>query len=126
MLNMKKKYVRSWKRKSYETVRVLGNCSCSPDEVVKNLPANVGDVGLIPGSVRSPREGNDSPFQYSCLENPMDRVALWATVHAVTESDTVEQEHTHSHTAVLQQYFENCCSIKIFISYSVIKLTTQY
>lgn len=52
MLNMKKKYVRSWKRKSYETVRVLGNCSCSPDEVVKNLPANVGDardVASVPG-----------------------------------------------------------------------------
>ena len=85
MLNMKKKYVRSWKRKSYETVRVLGNCSCSPDEVVKNLPANVGDVGLIPGSVRSPREGNDSPFQYSCLENPMDRVARPGTIYGVTK-----------------------------------------
>ena len=44
--------------------------------VVKNLPANAGDVrdaGLIPGSGRSPGEGNGNPFQYSCLENPMDR-----------------------------------------------------
>ena len=41
--------------------------------VVKNLPANSGDMGLIPGSERSPGEGNGYPLQYSCLENPMDR-----------------------------------------------------
>ena len=40
---------------------------------VKNLPANTGDLGLTPGSGRSPRGGNGNPFQYSCLENPMDR-----------------------------------------------------
>ena len=57
--------------------------------VVKNLPANAGDMGLIPGSGRSPGEGNGNPLQYSCLENPMDRGAWWATVHGVTkESDT--------------------------------------
>ena len=104
-------------------MRVSGNCSCSSDgTVVKNPPASAGDAGLIPGSGRSPREGNGNPLQCSCLENPMDRGALWATVHGVAESDTTEQEHTHSHTAVFQQYFENCCSIKIFISYSIIKL----
>ena len=46
--------------------------------VVKNLPANAGDLrgkGLIPGSGRSPGEGNGNPLQYSCLENPMDRGA---------------------------------------------------
>ena len=43
--------------------------------VVKNLPANAGDVGLIPGSERFPGEGNGKPLQYSCLENPMDRGA---------------------------------------------------
>ena len=56
---------------------------------VKNLPADavdVGDVGLIPGSGRSPGEGHDSPLQYSCLENPMDRGAWWATVYRVTKS----------------------------------------
>ena len=57
--------------------------------MVKNSPANAGDVGLIPGSGRSSREGNGNPFQYSCLENPVDRGALWATVQGVTkESDT--------------------------------------
>ena len=53
--------------------------------VIKNLLANAGDTGLIPGSGRSPREGNDKPIQYSCLKNPMDRGAWWATVHGATK-----------------------------------------
>ena len=58
------------------------------DSVVKNPPANAGDMGSIPGLGRSPREGNGNPLQYSCLGNPMDRGARWATVHGVTkESD---------------------------------------
>ena len=59
--------------------------------MVKNLPANAGDlrdVSLIPGSERSPEGGYGNPLQYSCLENPMDRGASWATVHGVTESQT--------------------------------------
>ena len=61
----------------------------SGDSVVKNPPANAGDIGLILGSGRSPRVGNGNPLQYSCLGNPMDREARWATVHGVTkESDT--------------------------------------
>ena len=61
--------------------------------VVKNLPANVGDVkdeGSIPGLGRFPGGGNGNPFQYSCQENPMDRGAWWATVHGVTEWDMSE------------------------------------
>ena len=54
--------------------------------MVKNLPANAGDPGLIPGSGRSPGEGNGYPLQYSCLENSMDRGAWRATVHGVTKS----------------------------------------
>ena len=53
--------------------------------VVKNPPANAGDVGLIPGSGRSPGEGNGNPLQYSCLGNPMDRGAWWATVCGVAK-----------------------------------------
>ena len=52
-------------------------------QVVKNLPANAGgagDAGSIPESGRSPGGGNGNPLQYSCLENPMDRGAWWATV----------------------------------------------
>ena len=51
--------------------------------MVKNLLANAGDTGLIPGSGRSLGEGNDYPFQYSCLENPTDGGAWWATVRGV-------------------------------------------
>ena len=49
---------------------------------------NAGDSGSIPGSQRSPGEGNGNPLQYSCLENSMDRGAWWATVHGVTKSQT--------------------------------------
>ena len=49
---------------------------------------NVGDLGSIPGSGRYPGEGNGYPLQYSCLGNPMDRGAWWATVHGVTKSWT--------------------------------------
>ena len=55
------------------------------DLVVKNLPVSAGDLGLMPGSGRSPGEGNDNPVQYSCLGNPMDRGAWQATVHGVTK-----------------------------------------
>ena len=59
--------------------------------VVKNLPANEGDVGLIPGSGRSPGEGNGNLLQYPCLGNPMDRGAWQTTVHEVEkESDMTE------------------------------------
>ena len=56
--------------------------------MVKNPPANAGDLGLIPGWGRSPGEGNGSPLQYSCLENPKDRGAWRAVAHGVTESRT--------------------------------------
>ena len=51
---------------------------------------NAGDLGLIPGLGKSPGKGNGNPLQYSCLENPKDGGAWWATVHGVTESDTTE------------------------------------
>ena len=50
----------------------------------KASACNAGDRGSIPGSGRSPGEGNGNPIQYSCLENPMDRGVWWATVHGVT------------------------------------------
>ena len=56
--------------------------------VVKKLLANAGDIrdtGLIPGSGRTPGGRHGNPLQYSCLENPMDREAWWATVHGVTK-----------------------------------------
>ena len=59
--------------------------------MVKNMPADAGDerdVGSIPGSGKAPGGGNSNPLQYSCLGNPMDRGAWWATVHGVAESWT--------------------------------------
>ena len=60
-------------------------------QVVKNLNASARearDLGLIPGSGRSPEAGNGNPLQYSCLENPMDRGVWWVTVHGVAKSRT--------------------------------------
>ena len=55
------------------------------DSVVKNPPANAGDLGSIPGWGRSPREGNGNPFQCSCLEKPTDRGAWQAMAHMVAK-----------------------------------------
>ena len=56
--------------------------------MAKASARNAGDLGSIPGSGRSPGEGNGNPLQYSCLENPMDGEAWWATVRGVTKSWT--------------------------------------
>ena len=73
---------------------------------VKASACNAGDLGLIPGSGRSPGEGNGNPLQYSCLENPMDGGAWWATVHWVAKSQillsnltnlTVKKDHESTH-----------------------------
>ena len=64
----------------------MNNQGLSGGSVVKNPPANAGDLrdsGLISGLGRFPGKGNDNPLQYSCLENPMDRGAWQATVHGV-------------------------------------------
>ena len=65
--------------------------------VVKNPSANAGDpgdTGSIPGSGRSPGEGNSNRFQYSCLENPINRGAWGATVHGAIKSQTRLSTHT--------------------------------
>ena len=62
--------------------------------VVKDIPTNAGDMGSIPGSGRSPGEGNGNPLQYSCLGNSMGGGAWRATVLGVTESNMTEHAHT--------------------------------
>ena len=75
----------------------------------KNPSSNAvdsGDVGLIPGLGKSPGGRDDNPLQYSCLENPMDRGAWWATVHRVTKSQrNLMTEHAHQ---TLNVCLESC------------------
>ena len=88
--------------------------------VVKNMPANTGDVrdmDLIPGSGRSPGWVHGNTLQYSCLENPMDRRAWWATVHGVTKSQTGLGMHAGG---VYKQTFQppSVLGIRIFYLFS--------
>ena len=66
--------------------------------MVKNPLANPGDTGSIPGLGSSPGEGNVNPLEYSCLENPMDRGARWATVHRETKNQTQLKITYHAHS----------------------------
>ena len=68
---------------------------------------NAGDLGSIPGSGRSPGEGNGNLLQYSCLENPMDRGAWWATVHGVAKSRTRLSDSTFHSTCELNKPGDN-------------------
>ena len=67
--------------------------------MVKNLPANAGEAGWILELGKSPGGGNGSPLQYSCLEDPTDRGAWWATGPVVAKSQSLLRDsHTHIHT----------------------------
>ena len=68
----------------YTYIEIAENFSGGSDG--KASAYNAGDPGSIPGSGRSPGEGNGNPLQHSCLENPMDRGAWWAAVHGVAKS----------------------------------------
>ena len=94
---------------------------------------NVGDLGSIPGSGRSPGEGNGTPLQYSCLENPMDRGVWWVIVHRVAKSqtrlssfsflDTLYSQIGSPHTmriSVLNNWSHRCNAIPIKIADLVI------
>ena len=70
------------------TVSLISHTGFPGGSVVKNQPANAGDVELTPGPGRSPGEGNGNSLQYSFLENHMDRGAWWATPSEVTKSQT--------------------------------------
>ena len=80
-------------------VRLINEWGSPGVSVVKNLPTNAGDSGeasSIPGLGRSPGGGNGNPLQYSCLENPRDRGAWWATVHGVRKSQKWLSMHAES------------------------------
>ena len=73
----------------------INSCMGFPrGSVVKNTIANAVEAGSIPGSGRSPGEGNGNPLQYSCLENAMDRGAWQVTVHGVEKSQTWLSDYT--------------------------------
>ena len=73
--------------------------------VGKESACNARDLGLIPGSGRSPGEENVNPLQYSCLENPMDRGAWQTTVHGVSKTQTrLSDQAQHSTAAVVYNY----------------------
>ena len=84
--------------------------------VVKNVPANAEDMGLIPGSGRSPGGGNGNPLQYSCLENSTDRGAWRALVHEAAKSWTQPSTHPQitymlkTHLSYLQS--EDCIHLR--------------
>ena len=72
-----------------------------------------GDPGLIPGSGRSPGEGNGNPLQYSCLEKLMDRRDLCATVYRIAESDMTGHAHIH----LLWQLFQDECRSNYYLAH---------
>ena len=95
-------------RSGYRQSTTFGDCESlcytlgfPGGSVVKNLPAYAADVGFIPGLGRSAGEGNGNSLQHSCLENPTDRRAWWATVHGVAKSRTsLVTEHSTAHTSI--------------------------
>ena len=76
-------------------LRVRKGFPCGSE--VKASAYNMGDLGSIPGSGRSPGEGNGNPLRYSCLEDPMDGGAWWAAVHGVAKSRTQLSDFTFFH-----------------------------
>ena len=94
----------SWTIHCYDSKHTSVPCLIALDSLValavKNLPASagdVGDLGSIPGSGRSPAGGHGNPLQYSCLENPMEGEAWWATVHGVAKSCTQLRDLAQMH-----------------------------
>ena len=86
----------------------------------KESICQVGDSDLIPGWGRSPGEGNGNPLQYSCLRNPTDRGAWWATVHRVAKSRTWLSMHARTHTTLI--LCSSVCWKLVFILNFMVKM----
>ena len=89
--------------------------------VGKESTCNAGDMGLIPGSERSPGGETGNSFQYSCLENPMDRTAWWATVHWISKSQTQLSNWAHTQAVYivwgLFEHFWKCIYMGCMYTY---------
>ena len=92
---------------------------------------NAGDLGSIPGSGRPPGEGNGNPLQYSCLENPIDRDAWWATVHGIAKSRTQLSDFTFSisflsiHKSIKYTYlcmYKHLCIVFLNFTFLALKM----
>ena len=94
----------------------------------KESACNAGYPGLIPVSGRFPGGGHSNPLQYSCLENPMDRRAWWATVHGVAKSQTqLSKKHNILHILLYIHYINNIKSIiQILQYYHIIKQPPKF
>ena len=87
-----------WRHREKSVFEALSGSEGFPGGSEAKVSAcNVGDLGSIPGSGRSPGEGNGNTLQYSCLENPMGGGVWWATIQSTgcKESDTTERLHFH-------------------------------
>ena len=92
---------------------------------VKASACSAGDLGSIPGSGRSPGEGNGNPLQYSCLGNPMDRGTWWATVRGVAKSRTRLSDLTFTFTLTRMFWSSLLCSLKIQLIVLISDVTTN-
>ena len=77
----------------------------------KESACSARDLGLIPALGRSPGEGNSNPLQYSCLENPMDIEAWWATVHGVSKSQTQLNNWAYKETVQFSSVAQSCLTV---------------
>ena len=77
---------------------------------------NAGDPDSIPGSGRSPGEGNGNPLQYSCLENPMDEGAWWAAVHGVAKSWTRLNDFTFTFILLQFSSVQSLSRVRLFVT----------
>ena len=106
-------YTMELYRNRLATVQATTRCPCLHDTRSWSLSSGIRQTwiwtsalpGSIPGSGRSPGEGNGNPLQYSCLGNPMDRGAWWATVHRVAKSQTQLSDFTFTFTFFLPTYY---------------------
>ena len=91
----------------------------------KESACNTGNLSLIPGSGRSPGEGNDNPFQHSCLENPIDRGTWLSTVHGVAKSWTRLSDFTFTFK-LLYYFYHLSFSETIYFTHSILYLLNQF